>query len=72
MIPAEPFETPVTMPVVPLTVAIPVAPLLHKPPAVASDRDVVKPTHTEVPPDIAAGIALTVIVVVTKQLAPVL
>lgn len=44
---AVPADTPVTVhaPAVPETVATPVAPLLHAPPAVASLRVVVPPTH---------------------------
>ncbi len=65
---ATPGETPVTMPLVP-TVAIPVDPLLHVPPGVASARVVVAPTQIPTAPGgvIAAGLAITVTVVVTKQ-----
>jgi hypothetical protein len=65
---AVPADTPVTMPLVP-TVAMPVAPLLHVPPGVASARVVVAPTHMAGATGgvIAAGRALTVTGAVTKQ-----
>ena len=66
MIVAVPADTPVTSPLL-FTVAIPVALLLHVPPAVASENCVVLPEHTVCVPVIAAttGAALTVTVLVT-------
>jgi hypothetical protein len=63
-----PDYTPVTTPEVP-TVAIPVAPLLHVPPPVASDKPTVPPTQILTAPGgvIAAGLAFTVTVAVTKH-----
>ena len=65
------LELPVTTPdtVPPLTVAMPVLPLLHTPPVVASVNVVVAPWHTlAVPPiDGTAGNGLTVTIAVTEQ-----
>ena len=61
-----PTVTPVTMPVDP-TDAIPEALVLHVPPEVASVSEMVEPAHTEEAPDIAAGNAFTVTVVVAMQ-----
>ena len=47
---AVPDATPVTTPVEGPTVAMPVAPLFHVPPVLASERVVVAPTHTEAGP----------------------
>jgi hypothetical protein len=69
---AVPALTPVTVPLVP-TVAIPVAPLLHTPPGVASLSDVVAPAHTTGVPVIpagAAGVVLTVTVAVDVDTHP--
>ena len=60
---AVPGDTPVTTPP-PLTVAIPVAPLLHVPPIVASLSVVVSPTHIVKVPLIGSGNGFTTIVVV--------
>ena len=66
---AEPPEAPVTMPVVPPTVATPVLPLVHVPPTVASARVVVVPAQidTAVEGVIAAGAAFTVMEAKTEQ-----
>ena len=50
-----PAVTPVTMPELLPTVAIPVLLLLQEPPVVLSLKVVVAPTHTVVVPVIAAG-----------------
>ena len=67
----EPADTPVTTPP---ALIVATAPLdeLHTPPAVASDKVVVLPTHTVVVPVIAAttGSALTVTVAVTAVTQP--
>jgi hypothetical protein len=55
-----PAETPVTMPEPEPMVAIVVALLFHVPPPVASDNEVVKPTHTVFVPVITEGKAITV------------
>lgn len=57
---ATPAATPVTMPDVP-TVAVPVALLLHTPPATELLNVVVRPTHIPADDgDIAAGAVVTV------------
>ena len=62
MIFAAPEATPVTMPEVEPTVAIPVLLLLHVPPVVPSPNVVVAPTHAEVLPVIASnGVTVTII-----------
>ena len=66
---AEPAETPYTTPVAGLTVATPVALLLHAPVPplnVLFDKPVVEPTQTDVVPVIvpATGNGLTVILIV--------
>lgn len=66
---AVPAETPVTTPVDP-TEAVPVALLLHVPPGVPSVKEMELPTHTALPPPIAAGSGFTVIVLVLKHPAP--
>ena len=58
-----PADTPVTIPAEP-TDAFVLLLLLHVPPMVASLRDVVNPLHTPGAPDIVAGNAPTVIMVV--------
>lgn len=55
-----PIATPVTIPDDGSTVAIADDPELHIPPAVASDKIVVNPLHTEVIPVIGAGNGFTV------------
>ena len=65
MMAAVPALVPVTTPVVEFTVAIPVALLLHVPPAVASVSVIVWPAQTTVGPDMATGKELTVITCVT-------
>ena len=50
-----PIEAPETTPVVDPMVATDVVPLVHVPPGVASDNDVVPPTHVENEPVIDAG-----------------
>jgi len=62
---AVPADTPVTIPVEP-TVALPGLLLLHAPPAVASVRLTVEPTHTGAAPVIAV-IGLTVTITVFWQ-----
>jgi hypothetical protein len=59
---------PVTIPVDDPIVATPVLLLLQIPPMEASDSVVVKPVHTVVEPVIVAGAALTVTILVSKQL----
>jgi hypothetical protein len=53
---AAPAETPVTVPVEELMVAMPVALLLHVPPAVASARVMVELTQTDVGPVMLANV----------------
>ena len=62
-----PGLTPVTTPVAGITVAIPVEPLLHVPPNVASESEVVAPTHTVGLPRIGVGSASTVTTEVVIQ-----
>ena len=62
-----PAATPVTRPVVEFTVAWAIALLVHVPPAVASLKAEVKPTHTFEVPVMAEGVVLTVIRVVAIQ-----
>lgn len=62
-----PAATPVTVPVTEPTVATATVLLLHTPPVVAELSVVADPAHTLVVPVIAAGIALTVTVVVVLQ-----
>ena len=62
-----PPDTPVTIPLVKPTVAIPEDAALHVPPLVISLSDVVKPAHTTVFPDIGAGPFITVTVIVAVQ-----
>lgn len=63
---AVPVAIPLTRPVL-LTVAIPVALLLHEPPVVASDNEVTAPVHTDVTPVMAlttgSGLMVTTMVV---------
>jgi hypothetical protein len=59
-----PAETPVTIPVDAPTVAIDVLADVHDPPELASDKVIVLPAHTLADPDIAAGGAATVMIVV--------
>ena len=60
-----PADTPVTIPVLGLTVAFAVLLLLQPaPPVVASVSDVLNPAHTVNVPPIAAGLGLTVTTVV--------
>jgi hypothetical protein len=62
-----PAATPVTDPPA-VTVASVVLLLVHVPPVVTSVNNMLKPVHTiVVVPDIADGVGLTVIVLVTKQ-----
>ena len=61
---AVPADTPPTTPVAAPTVAMPVLPLLHTPPPVASLSVVVCPTHTFIVPVMAAGAAIIVTVAV--------
>ena len=67
-----PDETPVTNPVDASTVAVAVLALVHTPPDVALESNVVAPAHTCVVPVIAAttGNALIVTVVVTELVQP--
>ena len=62
-----PADLPVTIPVVISTVAIPVALLLHVPPAIASVNCVVSPGHTVNVPVITPGNGLTVTTAVVIQ-----
>jgi len=64
-----PADTPVTTPPAVIVATAGVA-LLHVPPPVASLNVVVDPSHTFNVPVIAAGIGLTVTVLVTKQPVP--
>ena len=57
---AVPAITPVTMPVPVPTVATPVLLLLHRPPAVTSNKATLAPSHITLVPVIAAGLGLTV------------
>ena len=57
-----PTPTPVTTPVVGLTVATPVLPLTHVPPVIDEVREVVSPLHNDSVPEIA-GTGLTVAIV---------
>jgi len=65
---AVPADTPVTTPEL-LTVAVGLL-LLHPPPDVASLRARVPPTHTWLPPLIAAGLTWTVTGVLIVQPLP--
>lgn len=64
---AVPADTPVTIPEINPTVAIPVAPELQVPPVIASLNVVVVPIQIFVEPLIITGDGLTVIVVVIIQ-----
>ena len=64
---AVPANTPVTTPVVAPTVAVAVEVLLHVIPVVTSPRVIVEPSHTDVGPVMAAGVALTVTINVAWQ-----
>ena len=61
-----PADTPETIPVVPI-VATPVLALVHVPPPVASASVVVAPVQTVRVPVMAAGVVLTVTILVAKQ-----
>jgi len=63
-------ETGNTVPLEEPIVATPGALLVHVPPPVASVSAPVDPIHTFVDPDIAGGVAFTVIVVVIKHPVP--
>lgn len=52
-----------TIPVAASTVATVRSVLLHRPPEVASDKEVVEPVHNVVGPEMAAGVAGTVLTV---------
>lgn len=62
---------PVAMPVIESTTATAEVPLLHVPPVIASLNAVVEPTQTFKSPVIAAGVGLTVTVIVAKQPKPI-
>ena len=64
-----PADTPVTVPV-PLTEAMPPLPLVHAPPPVASLRVMVANIHTLEGPLMAAGVGLTVTILVAAQPPP--
>ena len=64
---ATPADTPQTMPVVLPAVATAVLLLAHVPPVVALVRVTQLPTHIVNVPVMAAGMGLTVMVVVVKQ-----
>lgn len=70
VIPAVPAVMPLTTPVVDPTLAMVVAPLVHVPPVVMLLSVVVCPAHKVILPVIAAGIALTLIVLNTAQPVP--
>ena len=67
MITAVPEDIPVTTPLLVPTAATKELLLLHTPPVVMSFRAVVEPTHTFRVPVIAAGVGLTVIILVTAH-----
>lgn len=67
MIFAVPASTPVTIPELLPTVAMPVLPLVHVPPDGEELNVVVAPTHTVAVPVIADGVAFTVTTAVTLQ-----
>jgi hypothetical protein len=62
-----PAATPVITPVDEPTVANAVLLLVHTPPDTACEKVVVEPTHTFVPPVIAASAVLTVTCVMLRQ-----
>jgi hypothetical protein len=62
-----PEDIPVTIPLLPPTVASSGLPLLHIPPGMMSLSVIVCPTHTFVGPVIAAGDAITVATIVTEH-----
>ena len=62
-----PSATPFTTPVVEPMVAVAVVVLIHVPPATASLRVIVAPTHTALGPVMAVGMVYTAIVVLTLQ-----
>ena len=62
-----PAATPLTRPVPSPTVATEVLLLVHKPPDVASDNDVVNPAQTASVPLITAGSGFTVTIVELAQ-----
>ena len=64
---AVPKELPVAIPLLKPMVSTAVLLLAHVPPVVASDKVVVKPTHTVMVPVMADGSAFTVTVAVMKQ-----
>lgn len=64
---ACPVDTPDTIPVVPVTVAAVVLPLLHVPPAGLSLSVVVMPVHTLLLPETGTGVVLIITVVVAAQ-----
>ena len=66
---ALPAETPVTMPVVTPTPAIPAALVNQKPPVGVLANAVVDPTHTPSAPVMVVGYGFTVTVSVEKQVA---
>lgn len=68
---AVPDATPVTIPVVGVTVAIPVLLQVHVPPEVASLNVMVDSTQTDVFPEIDAGSGLTVISIVAVHIPPI-
>ena len=64
---AMPPLTPETMPVPPPTVAMPVLPLVHVPPAGVQFNVVFAPEQTDAVPVIAPGVVLTVTACVAVQ-----
>jgi hypothetical protein len=62
-----PVVIPLTMPEVDPTVATEVVLLVHVPPGVASVSVIVDPAQTLVGPPMAAGVALTVTIVVARH-----
>jgi len=65
-----PEDTPVTTPLLLITVATDVLPLAQVPPVVRSPSVIVEATHTGVEPVIATGVILTVTMAVTEQPVP--
>jgi hypothetical protein len=66
-VPGAVVDTPLTSPVVTPTVAMPMALLVHVPPAGVQFRVVVPPTHTLAAPVTTPGNAYTVTIVVVLQ-----
>lgn len=65
--PADPPETPPTIPLVRPAVAMPVAPEVHVPPEVLLDKVTEVPAQNELVPVMAAGTGLTVTTAVREH-----